>query len=197
MLIAVARGDKIGRYVQNLMTEWDACARPRPMTAEGITKIAEAMPRIKTEKRNKRGGVKVVESLDMAGARAHFDEWMDGERRRVLGRLRSLNRLMDPDSGLLPWVMNQGIQNAREKLLDVLGWWADRNCPECQGTRERGGKLCKACHGSGHREVPHGHQGRAISEYIARKVDAARDRTIDTLGRMKQEQWKRFAAGKK
>lgn len=182
----------IGRYVYQLMTEWDACAKPRPITEADIQKIAERLPRVKRVKAGKRGP-RTVEALDTASARVQLDEWLAGERRRILGRLQALPKLMDQHAGLLPWVEQQGYAKPREKLLDVLGWWADRRCPACLGTAERGSLACKTCKGFGQREIPHGLEGLAISEHIAREVDRARRNTIDSLKGIRN--LKEYAAG--
>ncbi|WCM86668.1 hypothetical protein [Acidovorax sp. NCPPB 3576] len=163
----------LGRYVYQLMTEWDACAKPRVPNAADIERLAEHLPRIKVEKRNKRG-VRQVEALDLQGAIAEADAWLIAERRQVLGRLRSLPKLTHPHSGLLPWVVAQGYTSPDVKLLDVLGWWADRRCPVCSGTKVRDGRVCKVCRGVGERDIPHGREGQTISEHIAMHVDRAR-----------------------
>ncbi len=183
----------LGRYVYQLMTEWDACAKPRVPTAADIERLAEHLPRIKVEKRNKRG-VRQVEALDLQGAMAEADAWLIAERRRVLGRLRSLPKLMDRHSGLLPWVVAQGYTSPDVKLLDVLGWWADRRCPVCSGTKVRDGRACKVCRGIGERDIPHGREGQTISEHIAAHVDRARQGTRKALVGLNRV--KAYAAGK-
>ncbi len=184
----------LGRYVYQLMTEWDACAKPRVPTAADIERLAEHLPRIKVEKRNKRG-VRQVEALDLQGAMAEADAWLIAERRQVLGRLRSLPKLTHPHSGLLPWVVAQGYTSPDVKLLDVLGWWADRRCPVCSGTKDpEDGRRCKVCRGTGLREIPHGKEGQAISEHIAHHVDRARQGARNGL--LGLTKLKAYAAGK-
>lgn len=183
---------RLGRYVYQLMAEWDSCAKPRPVTPADIERLAAELPRIKATKQTKRGA-QVVERLDLVGAQAKYGEWLEGERRRVLGRLKSLQPLMDAHAGLLPWVVGRGYQNASQKLLDVLGWWADRRCQACHGTAEREGRPCKRCKGSGERPIPHGQEGQAISEHIAAHVDRARVGTRKGLQGMRK--LKAFAAG--
>ncbi len=192
LIAAGAAPAQIGRSVYSLMAEWDACAKPRPITEEDIARIAEQLPRIRVVKQGKRGTPKTVEALDLAGARAQVDEWMGAERRRIVSRLRSLPKLLDPHAGLLPWVKAQGYGNARDKLLDVLGWWADRCCPNCHGTGEADGRTCKHCRATGLRDVPHGREGQSISEHIAHHVDRARSGSIAALKRT--ESLKKIAA---
>lgn len=182
----------LGRYVYQLMTEWDGCARPKQITDEDLKRIASALPRVSVTKQGRRG-LRTSAALDLAGARAKVDEWLAGERRRVLSRLHSLPKLMDPHSGLLPWVVARGGSAPEVKLLDVLGWWADRRCSACQGTKEHEGRVCKVCRGVGLRDIPHGREGQAISEHIAAHVDRARQGTRSGLAGLKR--LKAYAAG--
>lgn len=198
LLIAAGKAPfPVGRMVYQLMTEWDGCAKPKRLTHEDIQRLAETMPRITMGKKGRK-----VQALDLPGARAAAEEFLATERRRILGRLKSLPALMDPHAGLLPWVVARGMADPSLKLLDVLGWWADRNCTACNGTmwqvlpgtNVQSKTPCKVCHGSGRRPVPHGEDGRAISEHIERNVDRARAgarRALKSVPLLKH-----FAAGK-
>lgn len=183
---------RLGRYVFQLLAEWDACAKPRPVTPADIERIAAELPRLLSTKKGKKGP-QVVERLDLVAAQAKYAEWLAVERRVVLARLKSLQPLMDPHAGLLPWVVARSLQNPSQKLLDVLGWWADRRCPACEGTKEQEGRACNRCKGSGERPIPHGREGQAISEHIAAHVDRARVGTRKGLQGMRH--LKAFAAG--
>lgn len=182
MLIAAGKAPaRLGRLVYQLMTEWDGTAKPQHLAYEDIKRIAEGMPRVMVAKKGRKGG-RQVERLDIPGAQAHAEGHMATERRRILGRLKSLPALMDPHAGLLPWVVARGITPPGEKLLDVLGWWADRNCSACQGTKlqvvpgtnVQSKTPCKACHGTGQRMLPHGGEGSRISAHIELQVENAR-----------------------
>lgn len=182
LLIAAGKAPApLGRLVYQLMTEWDGTAKPQRVTPDDIRRIAEGMPRVMMGKKGRKGG-RQVESLDIPGARAQAEQHLAVERRRILGRLKSLPALMDPHAGLLPWVVAKGITPPGEKLLDVLAWWADRNCIACQGTmwqlvpgtNYQSKTPCKACHGTGRRLIPHGEDGRVISARIEQEVDRAR-----------------------
>lgn len=182
-LIASAKGSNaIGRLIYQLMSDWDGCAKRRAFTPEDIEQIAQRMPPIKTEKRNRKGVARVIESLDLAGAAAQLDKALATERRSILMRLKSLPRLMDDHSGLMPWVVGQGIEDPRRKLLDALAWWVDRNCLTCGGTGEVAGtlgvvKLCARCGGSKHRPVPNGADGMTIKNEIAKRYGMALSRS--------------------
>lgn len=197
---------QIGRLVYQLMSEWDACAKPRPFTDDDVQRLAAAMSdadvdrwndQLPPTKMDKRGKPKktTAEARKLAAARLELENWLITERRHILGRLRSLPKLMDPDAGFLPWVIEQGIRNPREKLLDVLGWWADRRCTSCQGTGMRKDRTCPDCKGFGERSIPHDADGRRVSEEIAKRVDESRRNTVGMLKHMKA--MKEFAAGKK
>lgn len=192
-LIAAAKAPAvIGRYVYQLMSEWDGCAKPRMFAPADIERLAEHLPRVKVQKRGKRG-LREVDALDLVGARAEADAWQANERRRVLQRLPSLRRLVDEHAGLLPWVTGLGVEEPRLKLLDVLGWWADRRCLVCEGTGKCGDLGCKSCKGSGERRVPHGQEGRLISDHIGEQVSRAAASTRRTLNHLPA--WKKLAAG--
>ena len=192
LIAAGATPARLGRYVFQLMSEWDSCAKPRPATAADIEHLAAELPRLKATKRTKRG-TQIVERLDLVSAQNRYAEWLEKERHQVFVRLKSLQPLMDPHAGFLPWVVARGYQNPARKLLDVLGWWADRRCSACEGTKEREGRPCKKCRGTGERPIPHGQDGQTISEHIAAHVDRARVGTRNGLKGMRN--LKAFAAG--
>lgn len=196
----------LGRFVYQLMSEWDACAKPRPFTDDDVQRLAKGMsaddvarwedklPAVKLDRRRKPKAAS-LEVRQIAAARLELEQWLTMERRRVLGRLGSLSKLMDPHSGLLPWVIQQGFTNPREKLLDVLGWWADRRCTSCNGTGVRNEMACSCCKGLRERDIPHRADGQAISERIAKLVDESRRGTVAMLKHMRE--LKEVAAGKK
>ncbi|WCM88830.1 hypothetical protein [Acidovorax sp. NCPPB 3576] len=195
---------RLGRYIYSLMAEYDACAKPRPITDDAVRRMSkevsaadekrwkDQLPALKLDGRG-RPTKASVEARKMAAARLELNKWLAGERRRVLGRLHSLPKLMDPHSGLLPWVVARGGSTPEGKLLDVLGWWADRLCPSCSGTKKQGGRTCTACRGVGLREIPHGKEGQAISEHIAAQVDRSRRGIKNGLPGLRQ--LKSYAAG--
>lgn len=182
----------LGRLVYQLMAEWDARLKPRELTDAEIEKVAEQMPLL-VKRTTDRRGARVTESLDLAGARAAAALWQKQQRREILEKLPAFQKLMDPHAGLMPWVLALGAEDARGKLADVLLWWCDRRCPSCGGTNLAKGRTCKACHGFGTRDVPHGAEGLQISEHIATLVDNSRAGTLAVLKRMRD--LKKFAAG--
>jgi len=98
----------LGRLVQQLICEWDRREKPRPLTDEQLQRVAEQLPR------KSRG------RLDMVGVRVAEGRWHMERRMQILASLPQCSRLMDAHAGFLPWVLAQGIQDARAKLTDVL-----------------------------------------------------------------------------
>lgn len=183
----------MGRLVYQLMAEWDARPRARELTDADIEKVAQQMPPLVKKSKDRRGE-RVTESPDISGARAAAAQWKEQQRFETLTKLPAYRKLADPHAGLIPWVLALGAENAGQKLADVLLWWCDRRCPSCGGTNLSKGKTCKACHGFGTRDVPHGAEGLQISQHIATLVDNARAGTANTLKRMKA--LKEFASGR-
>lgn len=89
---------------------------------------------------------------------------------QILRSLPQYSRLVDTHAGFMPWVLAQGIKNARAKLTDVLLWWCDRNCPGCGGVKLGKMAICETCKGFGTREAPHEAEGLLISEHIGEHV---------------------------
>ncbi|WP_280191173.1 hypothetical protein [Delftia sp. PS-11] len=163
---------KLGRLVYQLLSEWDARPKPRPLTEQQLALIAEQLPR------KSRG------RLDMVGARIKEAQWQELQRLEILRKLPTFKRLVDPHAGFLPWVQARGIQDGATKLADVLLWWCDRKCTNCGGVKLGEIATCDVCKGFGTREVPHDTDGLKISEHIAAQVDDARVGAIAALKRM-------------
>ncbi|AOV02770.1 hypothetical protein [Delftia tsuruhatensis] len=173
---------KLGRLVYQLLAEWDARPKPRPLTDQQLAVIAEKLPR------KSRG------RLDMVGARIKEAKWQGLMRMDILRKLPTFKRLVDPHAGFLPWVQAKGIQDGETKLADVLLWWCDRKCPTCGGVKLGEIATCDACKGFGTREVPHDAEGLKISEHIASEVDQSRRGAVGELRQMRAR--KEWAAGK-
>ncbi|MCG8985559.1 hypothetical protein MI467_01730 [Delftia acidovorans] len=143
------------------------------VTEEQLQRVAEQLPR------KSRG------RLDMVGARFAEGRWQMERRMQILRSLPQYSRLVDTHAGFMPWVLAQGMKNARAKLTDVLLWWCDRKCPGCGGVKLGKMAICETCKGFGAREVPHEAEGLLISEHIGEHVDRARCGTIAALKLMK------------
>lgn len=188
---------QIGRYLDQLTSEWDACTPPRRLNKQDIERVAQEMPRIKVNK----DGCEVM-VLDMPGAHEKAQKWVNAGRRRVLGKLKTLPKLMDESRGVMPWMVARGIAEPEHVLLDVLGWILDRKCPACNGTQwevvsgtnRHGSKACRTCRGIGERDIPHGQTGRSVLEHLTRASEKSRNNAREVLRNMRT--LKHFVASK-
>lgn len=177
----------VGRLLDQLVSEWDGCAKPRRLTTAEIERVAAAMPRTPGRKGGK------ADRLDIAGATSQVATWFDNERRAAMIRLKTLPKLTDPHAGLIPWLAAKGVQAAGAVLLDVLGWYLDRCCPRCNGTKweviagthRQSAKACHACDGRGERPIPHGQLGRLVISHLEGCASHARAGTKKALTNMK------------
>lgn len=187
----------VGRMLDQLVSEWDGCAKPRRLTTAEIERVAAAMPRTPGRKGGK------ADRLDIVGATAQVATWFDNERRAALIRLKTLPKLTDPHAGLIPWLAAKGVQAAGSVLLDVLGWYLDRCCPRCNGTRwevtpgtnRQSTKACPSCGGRGESRIPHGEMGRCIVTHLEACAARGRVGTRAVLANMKALKYQ--AAGKR
>lgn len=199
-LIAAGKAShQVGRYLDQLTSEWDVCTPPRRLTRADIEKLAEHLPRVLAP--HKSGTPRL--GLDLKAANAEAQNWCNGERRRIIGRLKSLPKLMDPHAGLIPWLKARGVEDPDAVLLDVLGFYLDRRCPACNGTKwevvpgthRHGNKACRVCRGIGDRDLPHGEVGRGVLELLVRSAERSRSTAKIVLRNIRQLKY--HAAGKK
>lgn len=186
----------IGRMLDQLVSEWDGCAKPRRLTPAEVERVASTLPRVRGPRSGK------ADQLDMAGAATQVAVWFASERRTSLMRLKTLPKLTDPRAGLIPWLAAQGVASTEAVLLDVLGWYLDRCCARCNGTKWQviGGtnrqstKACPSCSGRGESRIPHGEVGRRIVCHLEECAARGRAGTKAALANMKSMKY--FAAGK-
>lgn len=199
-LIAAGKAShQVGRYLDQLTSEWDVCTPPRRLTRADIEKLAEHLPRVLVP--HKSGKPRL--GLDLKAANAEAQAWCDGERRRIIGRLKSLPKLMDPHAGLIPWLVSRNVPDPDGVLLDVLGWYLDRRCPGCNGTKwevvpgtsRHGNKACRVCHGHGDREIPHEPVGRQVVEFLVRSAEKSRNTAKQVMRNIRSLKYE--AVGKK
>ncbi|WP_295379590.1 hypothetical protein [uncultured Pseudacidovorax sp.] len=198
VLIAAGKASHVvGRYLDQLVSEWGACAPPRRYTKEDIERLAQTYPPVTAVK-----GGREVHLPDIARAHAQVQSWQDAERRAVIARLKSLPRLMDGHAGVIPWMRARGIQDPELVLLDVLGWYLERRCAVCGGTKwqlapgtnRQSSQVCRACGGSGERTHPHGLVGYDVLAYLATSASKARDNMRAVLAQVRR--MKAVAAGR-
>lgn len=152
---------RIGGALLRLHTEFDASEKPRMATAE------QFMPIGKTTK----------EQRAFAARQAHaFNLHETGlllQKLKALPDVRAQATLQ-----LLKW----GVEDAEVKAVQVLRWWLAQTCPVCSGTKfqvaegtgRHNGKVCRACAGTGLREVPLGYDGRRLANFFDQCVERAR-----------------------
>lgn len=154
---------RIGGALLRLHTEWDSSEKPRMATFEHF------MPALKT------GTTK--ERKLQAHALAHRHNLH--EMGLLLGKLKALPDVrMQVTLQLLRW----NVQDAEAKAPLIVRWWLAQTCPGCNGTKfqtvegtnRHSAKVCRACSGTGLREIPHGHEGRRCANWLDQCVERAR-----------------------
>lgn len=199
LLIAAALAPKIvGRRLIMLHGEWDSCAKPRRPMEREIEALAKSLlvtrkpvyvispERMERHLNHMKPAWCRVEAIRQAQL------WYTNERLRVLGNLKSLQSARD---GLAEAAAAKGVENAKGKVLSVLAWWLDHQCPVCSGrryttvpgTNRLSSRLCPApkdggCGGLGERQLPHGADGRVIESMIMDFIFRARQQ-INSLDR--------------
>lgn len=170
----------LGRRLMALHSEWDGTARPRMPTQAEIERIAAVLPAqvaIDVVGRDGKRTQKMVPRLTAAKQQA--EQWLDLERVRLYGRLKSYPIARD---ALTEWCTLKGIDAPRIKAESLLAWWLDHLCPRCQGTKyevvpgsnRQSARVCRPCDGSGQTPLPHGQDGRVIEAYMLECVSRAR-----------------------
>lgn len=211
LLIAAALAPKVvGRRLIMLHGEWDACAKPRRPLPHDVELLAGSI----IEKRRPAYAISPermadhLQRMTSAWARAEALRqahlWHTNEHLRVLGCLNSLPAARD---GLAEAAALKGVENARGKVLSVLAWWLDHQCPVCNGrryttmpgTNRLSSRMCPppqdgGCGGLGERQLPHGADGRVIEALIHDFIHRARQQ-INSLDKgFTAVQWKRSGA---
>lgn len=174
----------LGRRLLALHSEWDGAARPRMLTAAEIERIAAQLPaQVMVDVVNREGArmKKLVPRL--VAAKQQADQWLDLERARLYGRLKSFPIARDV---LSEWCALKGVENPRAKVESILAWWLDHICPRCSGTKyqvvpgtnRQSNRTCRlapdGCGGSGEKALPHGGDGRLIEAYMVECISRAR-----------------------
>ena len=188
----------VGRYLDQLVSEWDGAVRPRRLREAEIHHLAAQLPRLVIAA--KKG--KPEQVLDITGAKHKAAVWYEQERRRTVERLKTVEKLTNPHRGLIAWLAAKGVQVPSSVLVDVLCWYVDRRCPTCSGTKwataagtgRQTGKACVTCQGSGDAPVPHGRLGKDVAWFLDDCADRARTGQKAALRNMRNV--KNWAAGK-
>lgn len=97
----------------------------------------------------------------------------------LINRLKSLP---DVRRELTAQAVAWNMERPEETVLAALAWWVDHVCRRCQGRRfdvvpntpALSAKKCKCCNGSGEAHLPHGQQGRRLTQFMDDCVSRAR-----------------------
>ena len=182
---------QLGIALKRLRHEWDASAKPIPLTPARLEELAGSYQRLET------GLVRITEKVNdgtcvqevmrdvkpMFAAQLDADRWMTNELRLLMMSLRSLSEVR---AAIGAWVDKFNLEDGQHAVGAALLWWLEPRCPHCQGagktvdykgTSRKSTKPCRPCEGSGQRRVPHGPIGRRLVSFIWSQLgDATKDR---------------------
>jgi len=193
--ILIAAGwsrSRFGTALMRLQSEWDGCAKPRPMSAAAIKFLAgtfskelgpdgklqvEALgAKAAAERLEGTGGYERV--LPLEAARRQASEWHLHELGLLFQRLKTLPevREMLDAYGCLMRIESSAVVSA-----GVIAWWLHHTCPSCHGgayelipgTDKRSTRICKTCKGTAKTKVPFGMDGAAMVSEIERALHQA------------------------
>jgi hypothetical protein len=188
---------RLGAALQRLHSEWDGAEKPRKPTQLQIDALAAVWPRAKipssefplvlSEREMSRRRVAEEKGIPAKAARQAHDWWV-----HELGLLfQKLKTLPEVRERLERWARQQGIEDEKAKVAQVLSFWLDHTCRTCggarweviPGTNRQSNRLCQACKGSGEMQLPHGLDGRRIEREINTSVRASADSMAAKLRR--------------
>lgn len=193
--ILIAAGwsrSRFGTALMRLQSEWDGCAKPRPMSAAAVKVLAgtfskelgpdgklqvEALGAEAAAKRQEgTGGYERVAPLE--AARRQASDWHLQELGLLFQRLKTLVevREMLDEYGCL-----KRIESSAVVAAGVIVWWLHHTCPSCHGaayelipgTDKRSTRICKTCKGTAKTKVPFGMDGAAMVSEIERCLHQA------------------------
>lgn len=164
---------RIGAALMRLHTEYDKVAKPKPMTAEAIRRIAGSITVLQIAPMAKELGLEVgalrpgaaVEAI----AKAHAHAWFMRESRLMLGKLTGFSALRDVlAKEVTSWDVPK--DQAEEIVIDVVRWWLSPRCTTCHGTKwqlipgtnRQSNHPCRLCRGSGEAPIPHAGIGKRV-----------------------------------
>lgn len=150
LMAAAWSPSRLGAALLRLHSEWDACEKPRRLTREAVTALANSMPRLGEQKN----------IVDHVGANQKAHEWYMHELKILFGKLKTMPEVRQQ---MVIWAQKQAIENPEHRVAEILAWWLDHICPACQGRgKERVANTpalshrdCKVCRGTGETRLPH------------------------------------------
>lgn len=149
---------RVGSALLRLQSEWDSSAKSIPPPIEAVAALAQTMR-------------KPGKKIDMRAAQKEADRWFDNELAIFRLKLKNLTPVLTQTVG---YMERKGIEYPLEKAGPIVGWWLNKNCPECKGLGRPKildapilGKLaCPRCHGSGEVHIPYGDDGRRVVAWL-------------------------------
>lgn len=175
ILIAVGWSpSRLGGALSRLHTDWDKAEKPARVGRVAIERMAAAIKAQDAKDvqaaKDKRVIYKVPGS-SLSRAQAVAQEWYAQEMAALVGKLNALPAVY---TQVTVKYCQWGVQDAEHKAAALIRWWLNQVCPVCDGTKlqvvegthRHNGKVCKACSGSGLREIPHGQEGRRMANYL-------------------------------
>lgn len=151
---------RVGGSLMRLHSEWDSASKPHRVTQDAIEQFAATLDGTRDEKLSK--------------ARRIAHDWYMHECGILLGRLKSLPAAREQ---LTLWVRQQRIDDADQRVAEVIMWWLNHVCPVCEGRKKEritdtpslSHRDCKSCHGTGETRIPR-QPGSPRYEIESRKI---------------------------
>lgn len=164
---------RIGAALMRLHTQFDAAAKPKPMSADAAKRLAASVTIGQIAPLVKELGINIgslrpaaaVEAIAKAYAQASFMKDM----RLLLGKLKEFPVVRDQ---LAREVMAWGspAADAEEIAIEVVRWWLSPRCTVCHGTKWQvvpgtnrlSNHACRACRGKGEAPIPFDGVGKRL-----------------------------------
>jgi hypothetical protein len=184
MLIAAGWSrNRLGTALMRLVSEWDASEKPRPVSREGIERVARDIAASSPGRT-----ADDVTDTDRREARAQAARWLLHEQKILMGKLKTLPEVR---RGLIAWITEQNLPEPQQTAVESLSWWLDATCRTCHGKRWQeikdtarlSDKVCPACRGSGERPRPGGMQTNRVLVMMDDCVNHARSLMAKKLRR--------------
>lgn len=133
-----------------------------------------------------------VTRSERAEARQHDVDMLKKLKAAVDAAMDDPQQLVSANAELVHWQAEveshrraeeqEDIDRCTEKVVAVIRWWLAQRCPACSGTKfqvvegtnRHSAKICRACGGTGLREVPHQQEGRRLACWFDQCVERAR-----------------------
>lgn len=168
----VMNQNRLGMALRRLHSDIDSRGRPRPMDGQDLERLAATLPKVIVgSKKTKAGELAPKMGLDVHRATQIANELYARAFERFLGQLKEFPVVK---VHLTAHVLKWAIPDAEHKAAAVLMWHMQQKCSACGGTKLRTAlgtnrhtaQICRTCWGGGEREIPCGHDGRRIANFL-------------------------------